>query len=224
MNSTSFEITRIPTPDEQRALTTETVYTTTISPQKTSQLLSFIAKHLPKLTGIEHVKRVRKTSTFLQVILCQTSAITEEELLRILKDSEWTLGEICQVPDTPPITADQFSKWKDVWPVAFRPPAQNRVEITEEERKYIAGQILRSEQEGVVMCQPKTHAVVASATAQDHPLRHAAMCCIGKVADLELARKDSLVPAKRMHDEPSDTAGYLCEGLDVFAITEPCVM
>ncbi|KAI8320255.1 hypothetical protein GQ54DRAFT_318181 [Martensiomyces pterosporus] len=291
------EIKRIPLEEETQKLVTEDVYTTRVGPQQVSRILAFISKTLPKLEGIEHVKRVKRTtekedggkqSVSLEVIVCQTSRLSRSELDGRLSGTEWQALPIAitPVPVRAPYTKEQFDEWKKVWPVAFRPPLVVRRELTQEDQEYITRWIRRvaesrdrSESEGnrpvaVAIASPKTGCAVAESTDKTHslghPLKHAAICCIGQVAELEVERQQlaqqrkdedidtaddkeepsSLVPAKRphgpenspapsLHSEQTtpggtpktdgdgfefETAGYLCEGLDVFASKEPCVM
>ncbi|KAJ2820586.1 tRNA-specific adenosine deaminase subunit tad3 [Coemansia sp. 'formosensis'] len=241
--SSSFDINRVPIEEERQQLVTELVFTITISPRETAPVLSFIGQHLPKLSGIEHVKRVRKhTDGKLLVIMCQCSQISREALGIKLQGTEWETSEVDEhaVPTVAPYTAEQYDLWKAVWPVSYRPPVIVRTTLSPDDRLYIERTLRHvadstsSDQESTVaICNPHTRLVVAETTVSQesrnvHPLKHAAMCCIAQVADIELKRQGGVsdtLPEKRPHSPTNDSvAGYLCEGLDVFASREPCVM
>ncbi|KAJ1836218.1 hypothetical protein LPJ63_000476 [Coemansia sp. RSA 2711] len=53
----NYSIERIPYEEETQKLDTEDVYIAQIAPTQTARILQFIGKTLPKLDGIEHVKR-----------------------------------------------------------------------------------------------------------------------------------------------------------------------
>ncbi|KAJ2309067.1 tRNA-specific adenosine deaminase subunit tad3 [Coemansia sp. RSA 2706] len=256
----NYSIERIPYEEETQKLDTEDVYIAQIAPTQTARILQFIGKTLPKLDGIEHVKRVRRdesnTNTHtLLVILCQCRMLDRDQLDALIQGTEWADLEILAgaVPVTPPYTLDQFERWKKVWPVTYRPPLKlKRPEFSSKEAAYIELCLQKVEElkkqgtedngraVAVIMGSAQTHKIVAKATdtaaKSGNPLDHAVMNCIALVADMELARlaasslEDGLsgaVPTKRLHDTTDsdcDTAGYLCEGLDVFSSKEPCVM
>ncbi|KAJ2416590.1 tRNA-specific adenosine deaminase subunit tad3 [Coemansia sp. RSA 2530] len=240
----SVDIQRVPVEEERQQLVTELVYTITVSPRQTAQVLKFIGQRLPKLSGIEHVKRIRKhpdNSDNLLVVMCQCSQITREALHTKLQGTEWEPSKVTEhpIPATAPFTAEQFNLWKTVWPVSFRPPVLVRTVLSADDREYIEKMLryvadsIKTEEVVVAICSAESRLVMAETSVSQesrsvHPLRHAAMCCIAQVADAELRRQEGTVPAKRPHSpsiaDGDAVAGYLCEGLDVFASREPCVM
>ncbi|KAJ2755251.1 hypothetical protein H4S06_003448, partial [Coemansia sp. BCRC 34490] len=85
-----FTLDRVPVAEETQRLETQLVYTASVAAKQVSRVLQFAAKRLPKLEGIEHVKRVkqisadtegrRRDSELLQVVLCQCNKITRAQL------------------------------------------------------------------------------------------------------------------------------------------------
>ncbi|KAJ2455897.1 tRNA-specific adenosine deaminase subunit tad3 [Coemansia sp. RSA 2336] len=239
-------------PEEKQQLETEDVYIAKIAPAQTSRIIQFSNKNLPKLDQIEHVKRVKRTDSDMLFILTQCRLLDRERLDALIQNTEWAMLDISigQVPKTPPYTREQLEQWKQVWPVTYRPPPKlKNLEFTADEKAYIEmclqmTENLKSTDMGnrpvaVVIGNSRLRRVIAQATdttsESKHPLNHAVMNCIAKVAEIEVARlaDGAKVPAKRSHElgehdlcqnQEPDTFGYLCEGLDVFTSKEPCVM
>ncbi|KAJ2165531.1 tRNA-specific adenosine deaminase subunit tad3 [Coemansia sp. RSA 451] len=257
-----YTVERIPYAEEQQELVTEDVFIARIAPLQTSRILQFAGKSLPKLDGIEHVKRVKRdtragNTNGLLVVLCQCKYLDRSQFDAVVQDTEWADLEILvvKVPSNPPYTSAQFEQWSQVWPVTYRPPLKlKKPEFSSDEKGYVemclqAAMQMKSNAadtenraRAVVMGKLQTRKIVAQAadttSESGHPLRHAVMNCIALVADREVARltaepiddnntgESNSVPVKRSHElcEDRDVGGYLCEGLDVFAVREPCVM
>ncbi|KAJ2560899.1 tRNA-specific adenosine deaminase subunit tad3, partial [Coemansia sp. RSA 1836] len=180
--SCAISIERVPVDEERQQLATELVFTITISPRQTAQVLKFIGQHLPKLSDIEHVKRVKKHADgSLLVVMCQCSLISREELDTTLRGTEWESLEIAvhAVPTTPPYTSEQYDLWKAVWPVSYRPPVHVRAVLSPDDRSYIektlrhvaaaaaAANANESGDVAVAICNRQTRVVLAEETVSD---------------------------------------------------------
>ncbi|KAJ2506200.1 tRNA-specific adenosine deaminase subunit tad3 [Coemansia sp. RSA 2049] len=158
-----FTLDRVPVAEETQRLETQLVYTASVAAKQVSRVLQFAAKRLPKLEGIEHVKRVkrisadtegrRRDSELLQVVLCQCNKITRAQLdatveadtelqMPAAKEEEEGDGPLRitthRVPSTAPCTHAQFDEWRALWPVAYRPLSQLKPPVFgAQERAYV---------------------------------------------------------------------------------------
>ncbi|KAJ2850480.1 tRNA-specific adenosine deaminase subunit tad3 [Coemansia brasiliensis] len=239
-----YLVERVLYPEEQQQLETEDVYIASITPAQTSRIIQFTNKVLPKLDGIEHVKRVNRTDSGMFFVLSQCRLLDRGQLDALIQDTEWKMLDIAvgKIPKTPPYTREQYEQWKQIWPVTFRPPLKlKRIEFGSDEKAYIETCLQMAEKlkdesadtgnrpVAAIIGNSRQHRIIAQAadttSESKNPLNHAVMNCIARVAEMEVARlADSLeVPTKRSHgqsenelveNEEHDTAGYLCEGLD----------
>ncbi|KAI9235800.1 MAG: cytidine deaminase-like protein [Podila humilis] len=193
---------------ETRLLETENVYIATIEPKQTNQVLKFIRSRLPPTKGLDHIKQIRKLSqdgeTRLDVVLCQESLKTSEELQQLLEEaglSSVVLPRIYGVPLYPPLTREQFEIWKHCWPTTFREDTNRHPEISDKELETIMGHMqnawrLTEEAKAkgelpivAMMVDPVTQNSLAYAhdtrTTTRHILNHAVMNCVEAVAKRE---------------------------------------
>ncbi|KAJ2715504.1 tRNA-specific adenosine deaminase subunit tad3, partial [Coemansia spiralis] len=55
-----YWVARIPIEEERQKLEIEQVYTVQVTAPQTARILQFASKALPRLEGLEHVKRVKR--------------------------------------------------------------------------------------------------------------------------------------------------------------------
>ncbi|KAG0337314.1 adenosine deaminase, tRNA-specific 3 [Podila horticola] len=175
---------------ETRLLETENVYIATIEPKQTNQVLKFIRSRLPPTKGLDHIKQIRKLNqdgeTRLDVVLCQESLKTSEELQQLLEEAgllSIVQPRIYGVPLYPPLTREQHPEISDkeqetimghmrhAWKLAREAEAKGELPIV------------------AMMVDPATQTALAFAhdtrTTTRHILNHAVMNCVEAVAKRE---------------------------------------
>ncbi|KAF9203757.1 tRNA-specific adenosine deaminase subunit tad3 [Haplosporangium sp. Z 27] len=195
---------------EVRPLETENVYVATIEPKQTNNVLKFIRNHLPSTKDLDHLKQIRKINepgepiVKLDVILCQESAISSEDLHQLIQKFDLTnvlKPRIHGVPLYPPLTRNQFEIWKMAWPTTFREDISRHPEISDSEQEIIMGHMKytweltkdiasKGEVPSVAtIVDPKTQKVLATSydtrNSTKHILNHALMNCVEAVAKRE---------------------------------------
>ncbi|CAG8544292.1 22069_t:CDS:2, partial [Dentiscutata erythropus] len=205
----------------------------------------------------------------LNVLICLTASITLDNLKLLIKqhDLESILSlRIYQISKYPPITRAQFEEWNRLWPINFREDPRRDSRFSPKEIEMLRNHMInaikladiaRSKGEipvGCVIVDPKRTEIICEShdtrTSSNHPLKHAVLNCINKVALFEKAKlksmSDSLTSKKRKADKLDDqlassnctppgsslntledrenSAGvYLCKGYDIFVTHEPCI-
>ncbi|KAF9576657.1 adenosine deaminase, tRNA-specific 3 [Mortierella alpina] len=208
---------------EVRPLETENVYISTIEPKQTAQVLKFIRGQLPPTKGLDHIKQIRKTTgqdggnglisdnykelitaTQLEIVLCQESALSLQDLTQLLEAAglkEVVTPRIHGVPVYPPLTRFQFEIWKQAWPTTFREDINRHPEMSESEVELILEHMQstwrlateaasKGEIPSVAMIvDPSTREIRAHAydtrNSTKHILNHAVMNCVEAVAKRE---------------------------------------
>ncbi|KAH6561705.1 hypothetical protein BASA61_009956 [Batrachochytrium salamandrivorans] len=185
--------------------------------------------HLKRVRRIEAPSTADATSSAspqVQVILTLVSQTTLAELEELLCTTETQILAItqCQVSRWPAYTRAQFDIWKLYWPMGFHASATDKLIVLSDPEILVAAahmdlatQLAHThptcdssdaacEHVGAVMVDPKLNRVVATGVDQRytlHPLSHATMECIQKVASVERHRRKRLVngPSKEA-DQP----------------------
>ncbi|KAF9174103.1 adenosine deaminase, tRNA-specific 3 [Mortierella sp. AD010] len=201
---------------EVRPLETENVYIATIEPKQTDNVLKFIRNQLPSSKTLDHLKQIRKTNepgekvVKLDIILCQESAISYEDLEQLIQKFDLTKvlkPRIHGVPLYPPLTRNQFEIWKMAWPTTFREDTTRHPEVSDSEKETIMGH-MRYTWELTKEIASKGETVLATShdtrNSTRHTLNHAVMNCVEAVAKREREAFE-----KRQHAQPvteSDSA------------------
>ncbi|KAG0360460.1 adenosine deaminase, tRNA-specific 3 [Podila minutissima] len=236
---------------ETRLLETENVYIATIEPKQTNQVLKFIRSRLPPTKGLDHIKQIRKLNqdgeTRLDVVLCQESLKTSEELQQLLEEAgllSIVHPRIYGVPLYPPLTREQFEIWKHCWPTTFREDTNRHVfeEISDKEHETIMGHMrhtwkLTQEAKAkgelpivAMMVDPATQTALAYAhdtrTTTRHILNHAVMNCVEAVAKRE---RDACVTHSPHHHHQHfhelvahDTTSDIASSMEVASSSPGC--
>ncbi|KAF9921026.1 adenosine deaminase, tRNA-specific 3 [Linnemannia zychae] len=194
---------------EVRPLETVNVFITTIEPKQTNHVIKFIRSKLPPTQDLDHIKQIRRATTDdgvikLDVVLCQESALSIQELNQLLEQDELAsivTPRVYGVPKYPPLTRDQFELWKAAWPTTFREDTNRHPEISDEEEAVILGHIQSvwkhtevAESNGelpiaAMIVDPDTQKVLATSydtrKSTGHILQHAVMNCVAAVAKRE---------------------------------------
>ncbi|KAI8819621.1 cytidine deaminase-like protein [Fimicolochytrium jonesii] len=200
--------------ERTRALSTVDIFIVDVEPKHLSKLMKATGKEFP-LSGLDHLKRVRKTQSengkqTCSFFLSPRSLTTQPELESFLAKLEIPHSPIAtaQVSRYAAITREQFEEWKQLWPMSYHdhaikldaPPTDEEIALAQRWMREVV-QLARSvaiEDEGrglranaAVMVDPATNTrlVVADDCRASHPLGHATMRCIAAVAERENRRR-----------------------------------
>jgi tRNA-specific adenosine deaminase 3 len=198
---------------------------------------------------LQHVKRVRKHEDNLQILLTVNKENTTlKDILQRYKTDLTNIQDVL-VPQSKPITRKQYDNSCKYWPVNFHEDknlerklhgqAFNQDQLanisffmqmaTEEAR---LGSERGEHPVGVVICDPISNSVVARAhpLQATHPLKHAVMVCIDRVAASQGGGAwEKATPTESETSEPNPKRSkvpkqYLCTGYDAYITMEPCTM
>ncbi|KAF9111471.1 adenosine deaminase, tRNA-specific 3 [Mortierella sp. AM989] len=195
----------------------------------------FVRNQLPSTKELDHLKQIRKinepgeTIVKLDIILCQESAISSEDLDQLIQ--KFDLGDVLKprihgVPLYPPLTRNQFEIWKMAWPTTFREDTTRHPEISQSEEEIIMGHMRhtweltkeaasKGELPSIAMIvDPKTQLVLATShdtrNSTRHILNHALMNCIEAVAKRERETFEQRQQAAQVESEESGSASPAC--------------
>lgn len=224
--------------EELRPFTPHTVLVADTTPKRANALLQVLNKHLPMPPHAKHLKRIRRVNDaaaaegyVLQVLVCDPSdeqKVSEPAIAGALAAFSLSLKPV-EVSAFAPLTDAQYTEWNAIWPIGARPPPREIQPPSKWPTKAFTDGVgymkVALEQAnkaknkgerpiGAVVVNPTTGQIVAKARdcSSSHPLDHAAMVCIHKVA------------AKDMADNPSTRGNYLCTGYHLYITREPCIM
>lgn len=226
------------------------IYIATLSqPRVAATALSKISKLFPIDKTMQHIRRVRRTSSnekgvcpfVLDVFLAPVHSISLDSMKNILLKSQ-DLDEylhsirVTKVPSTAPLTNNQYKRCVAYWPVNFKENgSSSKNSLSDEERKK-ADKFMAELFEKIpkhddccsnvcIIEDPCDHTVVYRTNNtqinQDkvHPLKHAVIKTLESVALSQSLGKHSGQRASANLADP-----YLCTGFNVYLLNEPCLM
>ncbi|RUS17761.1 cytidine deaminase-like protein [Endogone sp. FLAS-F59071] len=165
-----------------------------------------------------------KNAFTLTLLICSATAISRAALLALIDEHQ--LNDVIEprinpVPRYAPCTRAQFEQWKMVWPLSFREDPRREIKFIEKEIAVIKSHIhtvfqlsetAKSNGEysiAALIVDPATSTVLATSTdtrrSTCHPLRHAVMNCIDRVAVREKATKTLVASIPPEPVDPADT-------------------
>ncbi|KAK9829091.1 hypothetical protein WJX72_003851 [[Myrmecia] bisecta] len=196
----SFEKPRLIPGSDAPVLEMQGMVAAMVPPLLASPLMRELGSNWP-LTGLQHLKRVRKHMQDLPAALAELVAKHGLHLHTV------------QVPGVAPGTREQWHDWTQIWPLTWREPAPDPLSAAQMAPTQIAAC------NGALIIDPATGTIIAAGQdgSAKHPLHHAAIMAIDAAAQRDLR----LWPP---HEHAASHKPYLCTGFDCYLLREPCAM
>ncbi|XP_064485589.1 probable inactive tRNA-specific adenosine deaminase-like protein 3 isoform X2 [Ornithodoros turicata] len=234
-----------------REVETVPVYVAAITDrQKTSQLVRMLSVTM-SLGNLQHLKRVRTSSSGLEIIICQCPeghSGTTQSLTDILggntPEGLSPHVKVVNVPKHTPMTRPQYECSNCMWPTQFHENKHiaqvlndelfdngEKLELESYMRLAVTAAKKASTCDAVTIVNPSSHKVlVTTVRNNNHPLQHAVLTALDLVARLQGGGAWNLPDGCILYDvsqEDQRVDGqepYLCTGYDVYVTQEPCLM
>lgn len=215
--------------DYTRPVTLVDFHAVTVPKSKGSELLKLLNQEAPLGVSFLHLKRVRACSEKDLEILVTPTATGEPppSVSSFFSDKGFPACHSVRVPLHGALTRAQFQDFSKHWPMTYRKPSMEPLELTDDMRQRYASLYRRAEEVGgdrcgCVIVNGSGQEITVGRDASDiHPLKHAVMVAIDSVSALRVESAEAARPGdKRAHPEEE----YLCHDYEVVTTHEPCVM
>lgn len=197
------------------------------------ELLKVLQAHAPLGPEYLHLKRVRASPApapagSLQVLVCSGTVELPWQVVDFLRAKDCGSCVLVEVPRDGALTRKQLADFSLHWPLTFRKPSFEPLELNASVRAEYANWLDRATEVGgdkcgcIVLDKSGREIVATVDETHVHPLRHAVMVAIEKVAEansLALAEE-----GQRGLKRPRADEDYLCQECEVITSHEPCVM
>jgi tRNA-specific adenosine deaminase 3 len=226
-----FEIIELLPPEYSRAVSLIAFHAAVVPKSLGDKLLKLLQSKCPIGPELIHLKRVRTAPSSesvapkgsLEVLLCPKDSQPPQEVSEFLSVGGCAAWHTVEVPEYGALTRSQLADFSRHWPLTYRKPAFEPLELSEDAKAVYVRLFRRAEQVGaghcgcvIADCHGRELAAASDASSQ-HPLRHAVMAAIDAIATSHAAAKPG---SKRPHISDD----YLCCNCDVVITHEPCVM
>ncbi|KAJ8608199.1 hypothetical protein MRB53_039797 [Persea americana] len=216
---------------ETRPLETIDVYTMKLQASDSAKAMRVVRGLRSKRIDLSYLKRIRRTtpsddkssgdSAEMEVLLCSCETPIEDIRVQLEQNDINAVPQRTKVSKWPALSQAQYDEWSTLWPLAWRVPAQRKVEMEKKEYEECEELMASLFKEDAVISalayDPEQKQVIARAQDQraEHPLKHAILELCSSVAALEVV--------KRL-ERPDAPSQYLMTNLWIFLTHEPCMM
>eukprot|EP00418_Pyrodinium_bahamense_P030497 CAMPEP_0179141580 /NCGR_PEP_ID=MMETSP0796-20121207/67919_1 /TAXON_ID=73915 /ORGANISM="Pyrodinium bahamense, Strain pbaha01" /LENGTH=293 /DNA_ID=CAMNT_0020841327 /DNA_START=84 /DNA_END=962 /DNA_ORIENTATION=+ len=217
-------------PEYTRTLSVIAFQAVTVPKVLGSELLKLLGSRLPFGPDFLHLKRVRTSPSVagsLEVLICPSGTEPPSEVVQFLSAMECGHCHSVEVSRHPPFTRTQLAQFSIHWPLTYRRPSFEPLELSAAARAVYERFLQRAEEVRNARCgcviidRAGREIAAAGDSTATHPLRHAVMVAIEQACTLRSSGGEGTgAAAKRSRSEEE----YLCQDCEVVTTHEPCIM